>query len=107
MYGIKVAEIEATITTIEATHNLCSDFEAAQLLLVGIVRREIARKYAHRTVSMAQTGYGDCSGGRLDYSGRNVRQTPNTLRPSHDPPPLAAITLTPTLQRLTMGRCET
>ena len=50
MNGIKVAELEATIPTIESTHNLCSDFEASQLILVGIVRSELR---ASRTVSMA------------------------------------------------------
>ena len=78
MQGIKVADLEATITAIEASPALCPDFEGAQLLLAEAARRMTKHNLANRTVLMAQTRDGNYSGGGCDRSGYNGGRPPNT-----------------------------
>ena len=63
---IKVADLEATVTTIEAHPDYRGDFEASQLLLAEAVRGVTARKRKNRNVSVTQLGRGDRGGGRRD-----------------------------------------
>ena len=71
--GIKVHDLEATITMIESSDEHRENFESAQLLLTEAVRRAAARKLT-RTISMTATGRcGRGNSGRGDDHDRHGR----------------------------------
>ena len=56
--GIKVPDLDATITMIETSPDHRENFESAQPLLTEAVRRTATRNTAQKTVSMTATGRG-------------------------------------------------